>query len=270
MTMFSNARRTPHAARRTPHLKPLIAGLLLAIPFSNAALSATVVTPAPKPVYKIKLNDTGITTCWTKSVQRGCPLKDYPGQDAQYGRDKTQRDFRDGDAGFSFTKISNIGKPLLATASKWNCVKDNITGLMWEGKTDDNGLHDMHGTYTWYEPNAKINGGDVGRQNGGACSLIGGCDTYDYVKAVNKAGWCGYKDWRMPTKQQLNNLTVLHLFGLPLDPSYFPEENISAVWSSSPLARYSDSAWIVDFSYGGDYIYPKSYGNQVRLVRSGQ
>jgi hypothetical protein len=47
------------------------------------------------------LNDTGIVTCGdASSNDLPCPVADYPGQDAEYGRDVTHNDPSDGHAGF--------------------------------------------------------------------------------------------------------------------------------------------------------------------------
>ena len=65
-------------------------------------------------------------------------------QDCSHGRDTTHNDNSDGHAGFSYTKLDSNGKPLpdqtvdYAT-TPWACVKDNVTGLIWEVKTDDGG-----------------------------------------------------------------------------------------------------------------------------------
>jgi Protein of unknown function (DUF1566) len=256
---------------------PIIVGILFALPFSHMALSATVVNPVPKPAYKMPLNDTGIATCSNNSINNfACPVAGFPGQDAQYGRDKKYNNNTDGHAGFSFTKISNTGKALPASAQTWNCVKDNVTHLMWEVKTNDNGLHDMDWTYSWYNPNKKTNGGYAGYQNGGECVNTTSCDTDAYVKAVNKVGWCGYKDWRMPTLMELMGLLSLDRFKPALDQKYFPEYNIGVFWSSSPYANNSTPpgwAWDIDFSEGfvawGECGVDDE-GRQVRLVRSGQ
>ena len=109
------------------------------------------------------LNDTGITQCADNSSNNlACPVSTHPNQDAQSGRDVTHNDDSDGHAGFSFTKISNTGAELPASATEWSCVKDNVTGLTWEVKTDDGGLHDKDNTYTWYNPNQTTNGGMSG------------------------------------------------------------------------------------------------------------
>ncbi|SJM92249.1 DUF1566 domain-containing protein [Crenothrix polyspora] len=260
----------------SPHqgFKPvlIVAGLLLALPFSHMALSAAVVKLAPKPVYKIPLNDTGIATCSNESKSGlPCPVVGFPGQDAQYGRDKTHNNNADGHAGFSFTKISNTGKALAASAKNWNCVKDNVTRLMWEVKANDKSLHDMNWTYSWYNPDNKTNGGAEGYQNAGKCVNTISCDTDAYVKAVNKAGWCGYKDWRMPTRMELIVLASLNGMDPALDKKYFPESNILMFWSSSPSVDTVIRAWLFVFNNGGysDNDF-KGYGHQVRLVRSGQ
>ena len=244
-------------------LNSITAHLLLTIAFGSVAVNAAEVKPPKKPVYKIRLNDTGMTTCSDGTdTPVPCPVKDYPGQDAQYGRDKTNNNKADGHAGFSFTKISATGKPLPASAKVWRCVKDNVTGLMWEGKTNDGGLHDKDWTYSWYNPNKKTNGGTVGTKNGGTCKNNTGCDTYAYVKAVNNAGWCGYKDWRMPTRWELFNLLSWAFVGF--DKNYFPEADIGVMWTSSSYALADSYAWNVG---GGMLNSYKSDTNQVRLVR---
>lgn len=101
-----------------------------------------------------RLNDTGITQC-ADGATNGltCPVTDYPDQDAQYGRDFEVNDDSDGHAGFSFTKLDEKGNELLANATNWSCVKDNVTGLIWEvkqggnGMIGDEGLHDGDDRY---------------------------------------------------------------------------------------------------------------------------
>jgi hypothetical protein len=213
-----------------------------------------------------KLNDTGITTCSNETQNNlPCPVSDYPNQDAQSGRDVTNNDDSDGHAGFSFTKISSTGASLPASATNWNCVKDNVTGLMWEVKTTDGGLHDKNHTYTWYEPDNTKNGGDAGTQNGGSCQGSQ-CDTNAYVKAVNSVGYCGYKDWRMPANQELTSIVDMSRFEPAIDINYFPNTE-SWYWSSSPYAYLSGRAWYVGFYYG-DSNYDFKYRTVfVRLVR---
>ena len=56
-----------------------------------------------------------------------------------------------------------------------------------------------------------------------------------------------------------------------LDTDIFPSTPLYAFyWSSSPFANDSRLAWIVNFSFGGDYSDHKNNNNYVRLVRSSQ
>ena len=218
-----------------------------------------------------KLNDTGINTCANGSQNgQACPQADYLGQDAEFGRDVTYNDNSDGHAGFNFTKISGTGQALAANATSWSCVKDNVTGLMWEVKTDDNGLHDKDWTYSWYEPDNTKNGGSIGAQNGGSCGSTSNCDTYAYVQAVNVSGWCGYKDWRMPTRDELSGIAALDRVNPAIDSNYFPNTISNWFWSSSVSASNNNDAWYVDFSHGYDDTHGKNGSVLVWLVRSGQ
>ena len=74
---------------------------------------------------------------------------DISAQDCSHGRDATHNDDWDGHAGFSFTKLDRNGNPLPAAATSWSCVRDNVTGLTWEVKTNDGGIHDKDNTYWW-------------------------------------------------------------------------------------------------------------------------
>ena len=179
---------------------------------------------------------------------------------------------------FSYSKISNSGATLPATAklgtgtTDWACTKDTQTGLTWEVKTTDDGLRDYENTYSWYEPDAKKNGGDAGTQNGGTCNGSQ-CDTYAFTNAVNANGLCGKKDWRMPTLAELEGLiTKTSTVNQPLndslyiDANYFPNTHYG-YWSSSPFAGDSGLAWDVYFSGGYSGSYGKNNSDNVRLVR---
>src|SRR5690606_37411470 len=138
-----------------------------------------------------------------------CPVSDFPGQDAEYGRDALAaagllQKVGGGSAGFDFTKLDDNGNPLSASATEWSCVKDNHTGLIWEEKTTS-GLRSMNHTYSWYNPDSSTNGGHSGYKDGGSCSESK-CDTRDYVRAVNMQNLCGANDWRMPTIDELHSI----------------------------------------------------------------
>jgi hypothetical protein len=220
-----------------------------------------------------QLNDTGIDGCTDASQNNlTCPVTDYPGQDAEYGRDVAHNDDSDGQAGFSFTKLDANGNPLPVGAASWSCVRDNVTGLIWEVKTDDGGLRDKDGTYTWYNPDATTNGGSTGTQGGGACTGSA-CDTDAFVQAVNAQGLCGASDWRLPSRFELSSIRSKDRTYPAMDLAYFPNTNNMYsyyFWSSSPVAYDPSSAWSVDFAFGlVNWVFKRDYVH-VRLVRGGQ
>ena len=97
------------------------------------------------------LNDTGITFGgdFPEGNNPVCAGETIAQQDCSHGRDVTNNDDSDGHAGFSFTKLSSAGDDLPASASQWSCVRDNVTGLIWEKKTDDGSEQDKDNSYLW-------------------------------------------------------------------------------------------------------------------------
>lgn len=232
-----------------------------------------------------RLNDTGITTWDTATVNNLTVTQvTFPGQDADHGRDAlaaatTLVKTGGGNAGFDFTKLDAAGQPLANQAAvyantPWSCVQDNVTGMMWEVKTTGGlgGLHDANHTYTWFNSTGINDGGNAGTANGGVCVDAINCDTEKYVAAVNAAGLCGFKDWRLPRKEALRSIVDYSVasFGNAIDLAYFPNSGILRYWSSSPYAGSAPNAWNVFFNSGVDGAYLKSGLIYVRLVRGGQ
>ena len=163
-----------------------------------------------------------------------------------------------------YTKIANDGSTLadsakLGTApTDWACTQDNKTGLIWEVKTDDDGLRDKDKTYTWSQG-------------------------FDFATSVNSQTLCGANDWRMPTKDELMKLVLCSdgkydsddrectnytsVTRPTINTTYFPNTVSSWFWSSSPSADDSGFAWGVYFNYGGSGDDGKDFSYNVRLVR---
>lgn len=178
-------------------------------------------------------------------------------------------------APLSFAKIDASGKPLPADAKNWDCVRDDRTGLLWEAKTSDMGLHSKWHTYTWFNPDDQQNGGVEGREGEADDSTCGspavvkdGCDTAKYVAAVNALGWCGHKDWRLPTVDELASIVDYTTFLPAVSKNYFSDIVMPAgFWTSSPSAAGPSYAWIVIFDDGYLGTCVKSWNYYVRLVR---
>lgn len=288
-------------------LKPLILLTAASSLLLSGCFGKKVPVPEPEPtppepvVITSKINDTGITLCGDYAydnsgthnnnvvcadagakqdvagveVVAGSGYDPVPaGQDAVYGRDALAASNQltkigGGDAGFDFTKLDANGDELAAGATEWDCVRDNVTGLVWEMKTTT-GLRSANNTYTWYQ--TSNNNGNAGTP-GNTTSCEGGinCDTSSYVAKINADGLCGsHEGWRLPTSEELLSIVHKGKYSPAIDAQYFPNTKSSYYWSSSPSASYNYYAWFVDFGYGYENYNGKSNRYYVRLVRSGQ
>jgi hypothetical protein len=203
-----------------------------------------------------------------------------------------------GERAFNYTKIANDGSVLPADAKlganpkEWACTKDNSTGLIWEIKTNDDGLRDKDWSYSWYEPDEKKNGGFAGyKRSYEYANWCKGseCDINDYAQTVNESRLCGAKDWRVPTKDELVSLIYcsdgqydtengdcvnLRLDSPTIDKTYFPNtaptdtDLDSVYWTFSLNPINPEYAWDVIFTDGTSYGATKRDGYYVRLVRN--
>jgi hypothetical protein len=254
--------------------------------FLSSVLLAVV---ASAPVYAAGLPDTGQSLCDDGSSNM-VPCSNantgdsalMPRQDGRFGRDPAA-----GGSGFDYTKVCNSGEPagtgscpadpaLGPGANEWACTQDNITGLMWEVKTNDGGLRDRDWTYTWYDSNPATNGGDAGLADTGAgvgsdnCLDSARCDTEQYAADLNAAALCGHGDWRRPTKRELESLAHLGALNPAIDTTYFPNTLSHYYWSASTYVQNPSRAWFVSFGDGGVNADGKGGSYDVRLVRGGQ
>ena len=221
------------------------------------------------------LNDTGMYYAGNKDRlgnQTDCSIgtNTPENQDCHNGRDVTHPDSSDGYYGFSFTKLDSSGAELAASAGSWSCVLDNVTGLIWEVKTDDGGLRDKDNTYKWGGITA------IGRDHE---SREG--DYYDdwntLVDAANMengTGLCGYTDWRVANVSELFSLAdygyyIRSTSGPSIDQNYFPNTVANSYISATPDALDNSRARHFNFYYTGDVgSLPRDSQYHVRLVRS--
>lgn len=249
----------------------------------NQAEDSLTVTIKPSPQYF--LNDSGVTSQADITSVGTAYQGDFPGQDGQQGQDvvaanglltKAGR----GMAGFDFTRLDDIGDEVDDTSADWTCIRDNLSGLIWEAKTTDAGLHDRLHSYSWYQ--SSDNGGYAGVLSGATASCsIASCNTESYVAAVNGAGLCGFYDWRLPTHKEL--LSIVHFgnsSGPRIDTDYFPNTSnglAAPVWYWTNMASAdgvqssaAQNAWAIDFATGNDNFLNKSTAARIRLVRAGR
>ena len=204
--------------------------------------------------------DTGQTTCYDTAgnVLDPCPTpeeeEDYYGQDASYTINP-----------MSYTKLDADGNDLSSGAGTWTMVRDNVTGLIWEAKTDDGSIHDKDNAYTWYDSNPETNGGSAG-------TPCDGCDTEDFINALNAANYGGHHDWRMPTIKELASIVDYSIPqpGPTIRTTYFPNTQKFYYWSSTADVKNAHYAWWINFGSGAVSSFYKYYFRYVRAVRGGQ
>ncbi|HYD49310.1 MAG TPA: DUF1566 domain-containing protein, partial [Terriglobales bacterium] len=158
-------------------------------------------------------------------------------------------------AGFQYTNDFDDGT-----------ITDHTTGLMWEKKSDDGSVHDVHNTYTW-----------------GNTPSMNGTMVTEFLAALNTPpGFAGYTDWRIPNVNELLTLArydwsqprIAPMFNAPcfagctvLDCSCTASDYY---WTSTTTQSVDDFAHAVKFSGDGPYMDPVSTdARHVRAVRGG-
>ena len=167
-------------------------------------------------------------------------------QDGMIGRDVTSSDGADGQAGLSYSTVirqSGQNPVALGPYVKADCVKDNITGLVWQGKST--ALVSLPGDARNLE--AKV-----------------------LEAATNAAALCGFSDWRLPSRTELQSLVNYGSLDLyfSIDTLWFVDARIGAYYSATRYAPNLKNVWLVDFTRGS--VAPDSNassGVYARLVR---
>lgn len=202
--------------------------------------------------YQLKLNDTGTT--WGSEYPSGnnstCTGETITQQDCSHGRDAqaaagTLTKVGGGVAGFDFTRLNADGSDYTGSgdynSQPWACVRDNHTGLVWEVKTDDGGIHDKNNTYRWGGKTALIN--QQARDDGWGEFFDDWNELVDGSNSANSgSGLCGFTNWRVPTVYELTGISLLSGTPSTIDTDYFPNTVPRKYWSSLP--------YCYDYGYG--------------------
>jgi hypothetical protein len=142
-------------------------------------------------------------------------------------------------------------------------ITDANTGLMWEKKVDNGGLHDVDNTYVWTPGSGSI---------------------WEWVASVNAeggTGYAGHNDWRIPNRKELESIVDAGRYYPAVDPAFnssctagCTELTCSCTasfyyWSSTTYAGYPSYAWSVNFNDGSVNGYNEFNNFSVRAVRGG-
>jgi hypothetical protein len=137
-------------------------------------------------------------------------------------------------------------------------ITDLATGLMWEKKGDDGGIHDRDQRWNWQ----------------------GGFD--QFVAQLNADGFAGYDDWRVPNVKELQSIVNYGVASPSVDPAFHhdcaPGCAVTACsctllefyWTSTSHVLGAGLARLVNFEVGSVVIGAKVQGLfPVRAVRGG-
>jgi hypothetical protein len=143
-------------------------------------------------------------------------------------------------------------------------ITDLNTGLMWEKKSDDGGIHDKDNRYVW--------------SGNGSEETI-----WDWLDDLNAAAFAGQRDWRIPDVRELESLLDFER----LSPAVAPEfdtncmpgctvltcsctlsDGQDAYFSSTTTRINTSLAWGVDFGSDSEQQLPRFFKGATHLVRA--
>jgi len=186
------------------------------------------------PCMPCHVPDTGQTKCYDNMQEITCPQpwEDFYGQDAQYIIYPQ-----------SYTKLDENGNELPDDAPwPWAMVRDHVTGLTWEVKTDDSSIHDKDNMYNWQDAQ------DV------------------FIATLNSQNFGGHNNWRLPSVKVLSSIVNRNNHNPSINTSYFPNTVSDYYWSSTTTAYDPNSAWNVRFNDGNMAYGYKASNRYVRAV----
>ena len=161
-----------------------------------------------------------------------------------------------------------------STYALTECVKDNSTGLIWEGKTAS-GTRAGINFYTNYDSTSSAQKAGVGTPTPAdtptTADINASTNSIGYQISVNTSALCGFTDWRVPTRDELRKIVDKTKALAPkIDTTWFPNTEIATYWSSSPVEGFPNYAYLVYFNYGIDFTSSfRSGATYLRLVRCG-
>jgi hypothetical protein len=105
-------------------------------------------------------------------------------------------------------------------------------------------------------------------QRSGSKQPLSWLDAGAYVEEMNRVGYAGYTDWRVPTAEELASLIETSWKNGDLYLSTVFDNGQRACWSAD--RRGSQRAWKAGFHLGIIIDEPMTYRNSIRAVRSPQ
>jgi alpha-tubulin suppressor-like RCC1 family protein len=190
----------------------------------NSPMEVTVTQPPGEDTARNRIPDTGQYTSYT----------DIFGEDADHTGHPP-----------SYTKLDSDRDDLPSSSPDWAMIRDNVTGLVWENKTDDDSIHGKNAEYTWQDA------GNV------------------FIARLNADKFGGYSDWRLPTARELYMLIHGDQHNPSIHTEFFQNTVSSCYWTSNTHVSDTATAWQVCFEDNGIHPDDKLVPAPVRAVRGG-
>ncbi len=195
----------------------------------------------------------------------GCASQAFPatGQTTAYAANKN--DGIPGPVAVADDGTVQAGATLAYTDNGDGTITDLNTGLSWEKKSDDGGLHDQDTLYVW--------------SGSGIQETV--WDWLDDVNAEGGTGFAGFSDWRIPNVKELESIVDFEVSSPSVSPAFnagcTPGCTVttcsctapSFYWTSTTvITSPGDNQWFVNFNFGA---VNSSIGGslRVRAVRGG-
>lgn len=201
-----------------------------------------------------------------------------------------------GSTGYSLVfKACDVGN-VATYYDETECVRDNATGLIWEGKTPfglragDNKYNNLDSTSLLQIPANNVPSTTALPARAPTQAEIDAPDnSMGYKNNVNALKLCGAGNWRMPNKDELQGIRITSSSAggttgttTQIDLTWFPNTNLSGYYATStPFGTQAERSSVVQFGAGtvdnwlrDGTVWDATRGalplreNSVRLVRS--
>ena len=149
----------------------------------------------------------------------------------------------------SFTKLG-LNEEKLSPSACWEdgfrMVKDNNTGLIWEVKSPNSEDPNYFDNKYSFKDAQEV-----------------------YVNKLNEGNYGGFKDWRIPNKDELRSIINYSKTNPALDQQYFPHCRINYYWCSLTYEMQSCFGWAIFLGFGSATAVSKESLRHVLAVRKG-
>ena len=193
-----------------------------------------------------------------------------------------------GSTGYSLVFKACDASNIATYYDKTECVRDNATGLIWEGKTSSglrasqNKYNNLDSTSLLQIPaNTVPSTTALPARSPTQAEIDAPDNSVGYKNNVNALELCGASTWRMPTKDELQTLRLAGT-STQIDLDWFPNTNLNGYYgTSTQFGTQVERSSVVQFGTGtvdnwlrdGTVWHPTLGAlplreNSVRLVRS--